>query len=436
MSLRIPHSRAVKVVSELLIAVLLAGSSIASASAQPPPVDTASGRPSVVADEVLVKFQPGVSASDEAVAHRQAGGQVVRLVAALDVQVVRVSGPATQALADYQRNPNVEYAELNGIAYPAWAPNDPYYTSNQQWALNNLGTTGGTADSDIDAPQAWDVTRGTSAQTIAIVDTGVMADHPDLAGKVIDSRNWYDGTGTQDGYGHGTHVAGIAAATTNNGTGVAGVCPGCSLLNAKVCDDFGSCPYDRIANGILWSVGCEWRDARNNCLSPVRARSINVSIAGTFNSTTLQSAVNRAWDRGAVIACAAGNAGTSTRYYPAAYSNCIAVAATDASDVRPSWSNYGSAWVDVAAPGVGIVSTLNPSAGTFSDPSGYGQLSGTSMASPHVAGVAGLVWSTGVATNTQVRQRIESTADAIAGTGSAWSHGRINACRAVNGVGC
>lgn len=426
-------------VGALGAALLLAGLSVAQASAQPIPVDTKGGRPSVVDNEVLVKFRPGVPGSAEAAAHAQSGGQVVREVAALDVQVVRVSGPAAQALASYQRNPNVEYAELNGIAYPAWTPtgpNDPFYVSNQQWALNNTGATGGTVDRDIDAPQAWNVTHGSASQTIAIVDTGIAANHPDLAGKVIDSRNWYDGSDTQDGYGHGTHVAGIAAAATDNATGVAGVCPDCTLLNAKVCDDSGSCPYDRIANGVLWSVGCEWRDARDNCLSPVRAKSVNISIAGTYNSTTLQSAVNRAWERGAVIACAAGNAGVNTRYYPAAYGNCIAVAATDANDVRASWSNYGSGWVDVAAPGVGILSTLNPTATTFSDPSGYGQLSGTSMASPHVAGLAGLVWSTGVSTTKAVRQRIESTADAITGTGSAWSKGRINACRAVNGAGC
>jgi thermitase len=419
-----------------MIGVLLGAAPIISADAQQVPVDTARGRPSAVADEVLVKFRPGVAASDVAVAHRQAGGQVVRQVPGLGVSVVRAQGPPAQALAAYQRNPNVEYAEPNGIAYPVWTPNDPYYTSSQQWALNNLGTGGGTAGDDIDAPPAWNVTRGSSTQTIAVVDTGVTVDHPDLVGKVVDSRNWYDGSGTQDTYGHGTHVAGIAAATTNNKIGVAGVCPNCSLLNAKVCDDSGNCPYDRIANGILWSVGCEWRDAQDNCLSPVRAKSINISLAGTFSSTTLQSAIDRAWSRGAVIACAAGNGGTNAPYYPAAYGNCIAVAATDANDARPSWSNYGSGWVDLAAPGVGIASTLNPNGVTFSDPSGYGQLSGTSMASPQVAGVAGLVWSTGMKNNAQVRQRIESTADPIAGTGSAWSKGRINACRAVNGVRC
>ena len=113
----------------------------------------------------------------------------------------------------------------------------------------------------------------------AIVDTGITLAHqditrPDGTSKVIESRNWYDGGDVLDAYGHGTHVAGIAAALTDNGVGVAGVCPNCSLLNAKVCDNFGGCPYDRIANGILWSVGCEWRDARDRCLSPVRAKAI------------------------------------------------------------------------------------------------------------------------------------------------------------------
>jgi thermitase len=417
----------------VLGAALLLGGSFTGVSAQGAPVDVGRGRPDVVPDELLVKFRPGTAASDVADAHRRAGGQVVRDIPGLDVKVVHAASPG--ALAAYQQNPNVEYVEPNGIAYPTWTPNDPYYASDQQWGLNNSASTV-SSDPDIDAPQAWNVTRGSPGETIAIVDTGVTVNHPDLASKMVDSRNWYDGSGTQDTYGHGTHVAGIAAASTNNGIGVAGVCPNCGILNAKVCDDFGSCPYDRIANGVLWSVGCEVRDARNNCLVPVRARSINLSIAGTFNSTTLQEAINKAWNRGAVISCAAGNNGTNTPYYPAAYSNCIAVAATDASDAKASWSNYGSGWVDVAAPGVNILSTLNPNGATFSNPSGYGFLSGTSMASPFVAGVAGLVWSTGARTNTAVRQKIESTSDSITGTGSAWSKGRINACRAVGATGC
>lgn len=432
MQLRVRYSRWAASGVAVLSGVLIAGVSLTTASAQSAPVNAGRGRPEVVADELLVKFRPGTAASDVADAHRRAGGQTLRDIPALDVKVVRAASPG--AFAVYQHNPNVEYVEQNGIAYPTWTPNDPYYTTNQQWALGHVAGSSGSPD--IDVPQAWNKTSGSPSQTIAIVDTGVTVDHPDLAGKVVDSRNWYDGSGTQDSYGHGTHVAGIAAASTNNGTGVAGVCPNCTILNAKVCDDFGGCPYDRIANGILWSVGCDVRDAANNCLVPVRARSINLSIAGTYNSTTLQDAINRAWNRGAVLTCAAGNDGTNTRYYPAAYTNCIAVGATDASGAKASWSNYGSAWVDVAAPGVNIVSTFNPNGMTFSDPSGYGVLSGTSMASPHVAGLAGLVWSTGTKTNAAVRQKIESTADAISGTGAAWSKGRINACRAVGGTGC
>jgi thermitase len=425
----------------------MAASPVVAVAAQPTAPATGSGRPTFVDDEILVKFRPGTPAAEQARAHSSVLGQVVRDVPGLDVTVIRVGqGQAQQRLGSYLRNPNVEFAELNGIAYPTWTPNDTLYdgANDQQWALNNTGKTGGKADADIDAPQAWNVTLGTPSTktptggtTIAVVDTGLLVSHPDLAAKITDSRDWYDGTDVNDVYGHGTHVAGIAAAVTNNGTGVAGACPNCKLLNAKVCDNTGSCPYDRIANGVLWSVGCEWRDARDNCLSPIRARTINISIAGSTASSTLQSAINKAWSRGAVLTCAAGNAGTTSLYYPAAYSNCIAVAATDASDVKASWSNYGSSWVDVAAPGVNIWGTLNPGAATFSDPSGYGRLSGTSMASPQVAGVAGLVWARGVqTTNTAVRKQIESSVDRIPGTGSAWVYGRLNACRAVGATGC
>jgi thermitase len=409
----------------LLAATALALTTVMSASAQVP-VGPAGSRPEVVDDELLVKFKPGTPAASQAAAHQQASGRVVRDIPGLDVQVVQVSrGQAQQRLPAYVHNPNVAYAELNGIAYPSWAPTDGLYP--QQWALNN-----GPSDIDIDAPQAWSVTTGAAASTIAIVDTGIRADHPDLAGKIVESRNWFESSpDTGDGYGHGTHVAGIAAARPNNDTAsvqtIVGVCPDCTLLNAKVCDNFGGCPYDRIANGILWSVGCELRDAFENCLSPVRAKSINVSLAGTYNSIALQSAVDKAWNRGAVLACAAGNAGTNTRHYPAAYVNCIATAATDQADHKASWSNYGNGWVDVAAPGVNILSSVNSG--------GYEAWNGTSMASPHVAGLAGLLVAQGRSRD-QVRSQIESKTDRISGGGSYWSKGRINACRAVGVTGC
>jgi thermitase len=230
-------------------------------------------------------------------------------------------------------------------------------------------------------------------------------------------------------------VAGIAAAKTDNGAGVAGVCPECRLLNAKVCSDGGDCPHDRIANGVLWSVGCEWRERDaggklGKCLGPVRARVINISLASTAGSTTLQRAMDRAAELDATLACAAGNNGSTSRMYPAAYDACIAAAATTSRDQKLSISNYGS-WVEVGAPGGEVYSTMPGG--------GYGLKSGTSMASPHVAGLAGLLRSRGVATaRDAVRARIEGTADRISGTGTQWAKGRINACRAMtnNGPAC
>jgi len=412
----------------------------------------AQGRPEFVEDELLVRFKPRVSPASQAAAHGQANAQVVREVRGLDVKVVKIPPQAlARVLEAYQRNPSVEFVERNPIAYVDPGPNDPTFVSGQasfgqQWSLVNTGQDGGKVDADIDYDQIWDTGINTaSPATVAIVDTGIDPQHQDLVPKITESQNWYDGGSTSDVYGHGTHVAGIAAANTDNGVGIAGVCPECKLLNAKVCSDQGSCPHDRIANGVLWSVGCDYRlpDENGNlgaCQNPMRAQIINMSLSGTTGSTTLQQAMTRASELGAVMSCAAGNNGNSQVTYPAFYSNCIAVAATTNRDQRASYSTFGP-WVDVAAPGSNIYSTLIGN--------NYGQMSGTSMASPHVAGLAGLLWSRGIAvvygppkpdgsvqidapkTAPSVRSRIESTADVISGTGRQWANGRINACRAV-----
>jgi thermitase len=404
-----------------------------------PAAAAADPRPSEVEDELLVKFRPGVGAAAQSAAHRDVGAQIAREVPGLDVKVVKVPrGEKARMLQAYAKNANVEYVEPNGIAYPAVGPNDPFYP--QQWALNNTGQAGGQPDADIDALQAWGVPLPRRAQnaSIAIVDSGVRTTHPDLQGKVIASQSWTTATtDPNDYFGHGTHVAGIAAAVTNNGLGIAGVCKSCKIINAKVCNDDGPCYYDFVANGILWSVGCDWRREDGSCFGLQHARVINLSLAGTTPSQTLQAAIDKVVAQGAVVVCAAGNDGRNAEYYPALYENCIAVAATDNRDQRWAWSNYGSTWVDVAAPGVNILSTLPTSANQFSDPSGYGVLSGTSMAVPHVAGLAGLLATLNPTwTPAQIRNQIEMKADRIAGTGSYWSKGRINACAAVGGVGC
>jgi len=390
----------------LILALLVASSLAWSAPAAGPKPGAAAFAP----DEVLVKFKPGTPASDQALAHRQIGGQLKEEIAALGVQVIAVPAGTVEArVAAYGRNPNVEYAEPNYIAYAIGEPNDPYFS--KQWGMTK-----------IEAPKAWDVTTGSSVVKIAILDTGIDQDHEDLKDKIAGNRNFTTSRTVDDRYGHGTHVAGIAAAATNNGKGVAGVGYNSSLLNVKVLNDQGSGYYSWVANGIIWA-------ADNG------AKVINMSLGGSSSSSTLESAVNYAWSKGVVLVAAAGNSNTSDPLYPAYYANCIAVAATDENDAKASWSNFGE-WVDVAAPGVNIFSTLpnhkNYISRTYSKSLNYDYLSGTSMATPHVAGLAALVWATGYGTdNASVRNWIESTADKIPGTGTYWVYGRINAYNAV-----
>lgn len=307
------------------------------------------------------------------------------------------------------KSPLVEYAEPNFEAVALETTNDPSLSS--QWGMFKIQAA-------ASGSSAWNITHGLQIVKIAIVDTGIDKDHEDLAGKTV---AWIDFTGSpndDDIYGHGTHVAGIAAAATNNNVGVAGVGYDSTLMSVKVLNDSGSGYYSWVANGIKWS-------ADNG------AKVMNMSLGGSGGSTTLKNAVDYAWNKGVVIVAAAGNSGNSSPTYPAYYPNVIAVAATDQNDNKASWSSYGK-WVDVAAPGVNILSTM-PNHTNAIGILNYGYLNGTSMATPHVAGLAGLLWATSYGTsNTSVRSRIESTADSISGTGTYWVNGRINAYNAVS----
>ncbi|MBI3975397.1 MAG: S8 family serine peptidase [Armatimonadetes bacterium] len=386
------------------------------------------GQPSVSAQpdqefapgELLVKFKPGTAAASIADAHRRNGGQVQRTIAGIGVQVVRVpAGQERARVAGYRANLSVEFAEVNGVWHAFALPNDPRV--GEQWQYHNTGQTGGTADADIDAPEAWDLTTGSSTVNIAILDTGIDQSHEDLASKITKNVNFTTSRTVDDRYGHGTHVAGSAAAVSNNGLGVAGTCQGCVLYNVKVLADNGSGSWSWVASGITWA-------ADNG------AHAINMSLGGSGGSSTVEAAVNYAWGKGVVLVAAAGNSGSSSPSYPAFYANVIAVAATTDTDAKASFSNFGS-WVDVAAPGEDILSTApdhrNRIWGTGVK---YGTISGTSMASPHVAGVAGLVWSSALCAsgdNACVRSRVETEADPIAGTGTNWTYGRINAKNSV-----
>lgn len=374
-----------------------------------------------VPDEVIVKFKPGANAHAIALAM---GGKVDREETLLGVVVLKVpEGTVEKVVAALSRNPNVEYAEPNGIATIWLDPNDPY-DNTQCYNSSRSGCVTQWAWAKIQAYQAWDLVTGSSTVKIAVVDTGIDNSHPDLPAVVLQKDFINNDNNAEDDNGHGTHVAGTIGALTNNGVGVAGMNWNVSLIAAKALDASGSGSYTAIANAIIWA-------ADNG------AKVINLSLGGSVGSTTLKNAVDYAWNKGAVLACAAGNNGTRAKSYPAAYTNCIAVAATDQNDAKASFSQYGSSWVDVAAPGVAILSTmpdttvyLNTNYGYYTT---YDALNGTSMATPHVAGLAGLVWATGkCSTASCVRSRIEQNADPIAGTGTYWYWGRINAYRAVS----
>lgn len=272
----------------------------------------------------------------------------------------------------------------------------------RQWAI-----------SKIMAPQAWQVTSGDPSVIIAVLDTGIDSWHKDLAGKVVAEVNFADSPIATDIYGHGTHTAGIIAAAAESSMGIAGVAYKCRLMNVKIADESGSWDGSAAAKGVIWAVD-------NG------AKVINMSLSANEPSSDLEQAINYAWSKGAVVVCAAGNRTGTAPVYPAFYTGCIAVAATDADDSLATWSGYGD-WVDVAAPGVHIFSTL-----PFND---YGYKSGTSMAAAYVSGLAGLLFtivkdgnSNGYV-NDEVEAAIENGCDRldIEGIGK----GRINAFKAV-----
>ncbi|KKQ97447.1 MAG: serine protease precursor [Candidatus Woesebacteria bacterium GW2011_GWB1_39_12] len=300
-----------------------------------------------------------------------------------------------------KKNFFVEYVEEDYVAEKQVLPNDPLFPN--QWGL-----------AKIEAVNGWEVTNGSEDVDIAVIDTGINNSHPDLASKISVSVNCINSScpffTTTDPDGHGTHVAGIIGAATNNNQGVAGLAWLPRLMSVKVLDDTGSGYYSWIANGIVW--------ATDN-----GAEVINLSLGGRFTSYTLENAINYAWDKGVIIAAAAGNSGSSFPMYPAYYEPVLAVGATTSEDKKATFSNYGT-WVDVAAPGVSILSTYE---------NGYEYLSGTSMATPFVSGLAGLVIAKNPSwTNVEVRQKIEDSSEIISGSGLYWNFGRVNVCRALD----
>lgn len=334
----------------------------------PEPVATVSPAPSALAarysaegaaqtSTVLVHFKAGTSPSTVTAIHNSIGGKIKRTISGVGTAIVTLPANALvgDLIAKYKNHPEVDYAEPNFLAKSTYAPNDPSFTN--QWDLQK-----------INASAAWDSGKAATSP-IAIVDTGIMATHPDLSGEVEAGYNFVaDTTNTADDNGHGTHVAGTIAAITDNAIGVASIGFHGGLMPVKVLDANGSGTYGDIASGITYAVDHG-------------AKVINLSLVGPSNSQTLQSAVTYAVNRGVFVVAAAGNDNSSAPEYPAACVGVLAVSATSNDDSRASFSSYGSD-IFAAAPGVNILSTYNTG--------GYATMSGTSMAAPHLAGLLGL----------------------------------------------
>lgn len=395
----------------------------------------AASHPTITAGQILVKFRDGSAAGAVLRQHGLSDGPGVGSTGARLISVP--PGKELRLIEALSRNPAVEYAEPDQVV--AATSDDPFFGS--QYALQNDGQPfnnnydtatsskpapifipAGTADADVDAVEAWGVTTGTDIR-VAVLDSGVDLDHEDISSKVVLRGNFSGSNNHDDNYGHGTHVAGIVAATNNNTRGVAGVCPGCSILSGKVLSDSGTGTTSGLANGIDWA-------AANG------AKVINMSLA-VRASRTLEIAVNKAWNKNVVLVAAAGNGNSQTKIYPGAYSNVIAVGATDNADAKASFSTYGASWVDIAAPGAAVFSTFpnheSVLAGTGKKRSlNYDIGDGTSMASPVVAATVALAWSRNPdATSSAIRNKVESAAEMKAGMETLWAHGRVNAYNAV-----
>jgi thermitase len=372
--------------------------------------------PASAADgQVIVKFAPGKARTSA----MPSGARLGDTIHALGARVVRTTGDPAAAAAALNRRADVEYAEVDRPMRLFATPNDPRF--RELYGLDNTGQTGGVADADIDAPEGWDVAgMGAFPQTggvkVGIVDTGITQTHEDLAGKTVDCGQSVAGRITSgaclDDNGHGTHVAGTITATANNGRGVTGVAFNSPLSICKALSGpLGQGTTADVASCITWETDRG-------------AKVISMSLGGG-PSTTLQNAVRYAASHDVLIVAAAGNDGNATLNYPAAYAEVVSVAATDARDVRASFSNANSD-VEIAAPGVNILSTYNDG--------GYRVLSGTSMATPHVSGAGAVIRTRHPAfTAAQARAKLDASVDdkGPAGRDPQYGFGRVNLAKAA-----
>ena len=401
--------------------------------------------------EILVRFKKSTGESRiNAITKRHGAKEIKRFKQPKNIRnstitqwrTIKLSNNANKkkVMEALQKNPFVEIVEPNYKVNINALPNDPMFSS--LWGLHNTGQTGGTNDSDIDAPEAWDNLTGANSNIIvAVIDTGVDYNHPDLAANMWtnpdeipangiddDSNGYIDDVYGYDFYNydadpwddrnHGTHVAGTISAVGNNNIGVTGVSWGARIMAVKFLSASGSGYTSDAVNAVLYATG-------------MGAKIMNNSWGGGGYSQALADAISAANDAGSLFVAAAGNSSRNNDrvpHYPSSYdiSNVLAVAATDHEDLLAYFSSYGASTVDLSAPGVNILSTVPGSS--------YASFNGTSMATPHVAGAAALLLAQNPDRSALgLKRLIMDTTDSIpALTDITVSGGRLNVASAVN----
>ncbi|MCB0084688.1 MAG: peptidase S8, partial [Caldilineaceae bacterium] len=390
--------------------------------------DGTNGIDTATADTLLIHFAPDVTPAERDAMLAAMDVALVNWLAQIHVAEVRPNTALSAAAAgttattlpeiltrlSRQRTSQLRLQEAvltieeNPVVQGVTLPNDP--------DLQNIDRSYGL--SVTHSYEGWEYTHGSAEVIIAVLDTGLNLTHPEFAGRVIPGYDFInDDEEPLDDNGHGTHTAGIAAAGINNGLGMVGVCPGCRVMPVKVLNHNNAGTWSGVANGILYAADHG-------------AKVINLSLGAAVSSQTLEDAIAYAQSKGVLIVAAAGNMGVEREFFPAAIEGVVAVSATDRQDRHWSLSNYGS-YIDVAAPGYAIFSTYNDLNNYYR---GYTYMSGTSMASPFVAGLAGLLFSQSpTRTATEVMHLIVSTTDQI-GTSEEityFGNGRINVARAL-----
>lgn len=378
-----------------------------------------------VENEMIIVFEKSTAKNEREKLLKNNGASLKKHLSSLNAVLAEVPSDKDKFREALERSGKIRYMEPNYKLYAAESivPNDRYY--DKQWGLDM-----------IDLNYGWNQETGDRSIRIAVIDTGVDADHPDLAGR-IDIENAYNFTidEMKDNYGHGTHVAGIIAALTDNNQGIAGVSWAGEILPVKALEDDGGGSNFSVADAVLYAAGLH-KEIDN----PEPVDIINLSLGGGGYSQLLEDAVNQAAEKGVILVAAAGNNSYGINY-PAAYENVIAVGAVNSSGSRASYSNTGRQ-LDFMAPGG---DSSNGILSTFPDDSGdlYEYMQGTSMAAPHVSGLTALLMSLdssfdrkSLSTTELIRERLQKTSihPGSEEFSSEFGHGLVNANFALRNV--